>query len=33
VPHERLPLPRTGDEKTMLSALLDRYRETIVWKL
>ena len=23
----------TGDEKTMLSAFLDRYRETIVWKL
>ena len=33
VPHERLPVPVTGDEKTMLSAFLDRYRETIVWKL
>ena len=33
VPHERLPVPVTGDEKTMLSAFLDRYRETITWKL
>jgi len=33
VPHERLPVPVTGDEKTMLAAFLDRYRETIVWKL
>ena len=33
VPHERLPVPVTGDEKAMLSAFLDRYRETIVWKL
>jgi uncharacterized damage-inducible protein DinB len=33
VPHERLPVPFVGDEKTMLSAFLDRYRETIIWKL
>src|SRR3989440_12681466 len=33
VPHERLPVPATGDEKTMLSAFLDRYRETLIWKL
>ena len=33
VPHERLPVPVTGDEKTMLGAFLDRYRETIIWKL
>lgn len=33
VPHERLPVPGTGDEKTMLGAFLDRYRETIIWKL
>jgi uncharacterized damage-inducible protein DinB len=33
VPHQRLPVPFTGDEKTMLSAFLDRYRETMVWKL
>lgn len=33
VPHERLPVPLTGDEKTMLSAFLDRYRETMIWKL
>jgi uncharacterized damage-inducible protein DinB len=33
VPHERLPVPVTGDEKTMLSAFLDRYRETLIWKL
>jgi uncharacterized damage-inducible protein DinB len=33
VPHKRLPIPRTGDEKTMLSAFLDRYRETMIWKL
>jgi hypothetical protein len=33
VPHERLPVPFAGDEKTMLSAFLDRYRETILWKL
>ena len=31
--HQRLPVPFTGDEKTMLSAFLDRYRETILWKL
>lgn len=33
IPHERLPVPLTGDEKTMLSAFLDRYRETMIWKL
>ena len=33
VPHERLPVPVAGDEKTMLSAFLDRYRETLIWKL
>src|ERR1700716_4457278 len=33
VPHRRLDVPFTGDEKTMLSAFLDRYRETILWKL
>ena len=33
MPHDRLPVPSTGDEKTMLSAFLDRYRETILWKL
>jgi len=33
VPHQRLPVPLAGDEKTMLSAFLDRYRETILWKL
>jgi uncharacterized damage-inducible protein DinB len=33
IPHERLPVPRTGDEKAMLSAFLDRYRETMIWKL
>jgi uncharacterized damage-inducible protein DinB len=33
VPHQRLSVPFTGDEKTMLSAFLDRYRETILWKL
>jgi len=33
IPHERRPVPRTGDEKAMLSAFLDRYRETIIWKL
>lgn len=33
VPHERLPVPLVGDEKAMLSAFLDRYRETILWKL
>lgn len=31
--HERRPVPRTGDEKAMLSAFLDRYRETMIWKL
>jgi len=33
VPHQRLPVPFEGDEKTMLSAFLDRYRETMLWKL
>jgi hypothetical protein len=33
IEHERLPVPRTGDEKAMLSAFLDRYRETMIWKL
>jgi len=33
VPHRRIDVPFAGDEKTMLSAFLDRYRETILWKL
>ncbi|HVS06727.1 MAG TPA: DinB family protein [Candidatus Dormibacteraeota bacterium] len=33
VPHRRLDVPLVGDEKNMLSAFLDRYRETMVWKL
>ena len=33
VPHERVPVPFAGDEQAMLSAFLDRYRETILWKL
>jgi uncharacterized damage-inducible protein DinB len=33
VPHRRLDVPFVGDEKTMLCAFLDRYRETILWKL
>jgi uncharacterized damage-inducible protein DinB len=33
VPHRRLEVPLAGDEKAMLSAFLDRYRETILWKL
>lgn len=33
VPHRRLDVPFTGDEKTTLNAFLDRYRETILWKL
>lgn len=33
VPHRRLDIPFTGDEKAMLSAFLDRYRETMLWKL
>ena len=33
VPHERLPVPLTGDEKAMLEAFLDRYRETMLFKL
>jgi uncharacterized damage-inducible protein DinB len=33
VPHRRLDVPFAGDEKTILSAFLDRYRETMLWKL
>jgi uncharacterized damage-inducible protein DinB len=33
VPHQRLDVPFAGDEKAMLGAFLDRYRETILWKL
>jgi uncharacterized damage-inducible protein DinB len=33
VPHRRLDVPFAGDEMTMLSAFLDRYRETMLWKL
>jgi uncharacterized damage-inducible protein DinB len=33
VPHRRLDIPFAGDEKAMLSAFLDRYRETMLWKL
>jgi uncharacterized damage-inducible protein DinB len=33
VPHRRIDVPFAGDEKVMLSAFLDRYRETILWKL
>jgi Protein of unknown function (DUF664) len=33
VPHRRVDVPLAGDEKTMLSAFLDRYRETMLWKL
>jgi uncharacterized damage-inducible protein DinB len=33
VPHRRLDVPFAGDEKAMLSAFLDRYRETMLWKL
>jgi uncharacterized damage-inducible protein DinB len=33
VPHERLPVPGTGDEKAMLSAFLDRYRDNVLFKL
>lgn len=33
VAHERLPVPGTGDEKVMLSAFLDRYRDNILFKL
>jgi uncharacterized damage-inducible protein DinB len=33
VPHKRVAVPFAGDEKAMLSAFLDRYRETVVWKL
>jgi uncharacterized damage-inducible protein DinB len=33
VPHRRLEIPFAGDEKVMLSAFLDRYRETLLWKL
>jgi uncharacterized damage-inducible protein DinB len=31
--HRRIDVPLVGDEKAMLSAFLDRYRETILWKL
>jgi uncharacterized damage-inducible protein DinB len=33
VPHRRIDVPFAGDEKAMLSAFLDRYRETVLWKL
>jgi uncharacterized damage-inducible protein DinB len=33
IPHRRLDVPFAGDEKAMLAAFLDRYRETILWKL
>jgi uncharacterized damage-inducible protein DinB len=33
VPHRRLDVPLAGDEKAMLSAFLDRYRETMLWKV
>jgi uncharacterized damage-inducible protein DinB len=33
VPHRRLEVPFAGDEKAMLNAFLDRYRETMLWKL
>src|SRR5437899_11496001 len=33
VAHRRLDVPFAGDEKAMLSAFLDRYRETILWEL
>jgi hypothetical protein len=33
VPHRRIDVPFAGDEKAMLSAFLDRYRETMLWKL
>jgi uncharacterized damage-inducible protein DinB len=33
VPHRRLDVPFSGDENAMLSAFLDRYRETMLWKL
>jgi len=33
VPHRRVEVPFAGDEKATLSALLDRYRETMLWKL
>jgi hypothetical protein len=33
VAHRRLDVPFTGDEKAMLAAFLDRYRETMLWKL
>src|SRR5260370_5337076 len=33
VPHRRLDVPFSGDEKAILTAFLDRYRGTILWKL
>ncbi|HEX3630327.1 MAG TPA: DinB family protein [Candidatus Dormibacteraeota bacterium] len=33
IPHQRLPVPQVGDEKAMLAGFLDRYRETMLWKL
>src|SRR3989442_11118385 len=33
VTHRGIDVPFAGDEKAMLSAFLDRYRETILWKL
>jgi uncharacterized damage-inducible protein DinB len=33
IPHRRVDVPFAGDEKAMLSAFLDRYRETMLWKL
>ena len=33
VPHRCLEVPFVGDEKAMLNAFLDRYRETMLWKL
>jgi uncharacterized damage-inducible protein DinB len=31
--HRRIDVPLVGDEKAMLSAFLDRYRETMLWKI
>jgi uncharacterized damage-inducible protein DinB len=33
VQHRRIDVPFAGDEKAMLSAFLDRYRETMLWKI
>ena len=33
VTHRRVDVPFAGEEKAMLSAFLDRYRETMLWKL